>query len=391
VYATSNRPYRASLPAARTFPVRLAAALAALVALAMSGAAGASAEQGATTTAPVPGPSAAPVEQAGQPPSPAAGAPAASQPPATPATPTAAPSPATPSPAAGQAPPNGQQAVAPRIVGPSVVIAGSTVRFEAVGGPHAASGPGPLYSWDLMGTGRFTDPAPVPTITHVFWRTGTFRVGLLVRGEQGPQPVAHLQVTVIAPRGASRRRARSHGVPHASTRAPLAHAAAGVSVTIKDFSFGPAGITVHAGDTVTWVNEGPSNHTATAPGTFDTGILHSGQSASQVFTHAGTFAYRCSIHPFMRGTVTVLAASSSTPSSGSGSEANGGGTGAGAGPGEASTAGGAAATARGPALPNTGLDIRTEVALGVAMLLTGLALLLAAARRDRAQARRSRD
>jgi plastocyanin len=93
----------------------------------------------------------------------------------------------------------------------------------------------------------------------------------------------------------------------------IAHAASGTTVTIADFSFTPATITIHVGDTVTWTNHGPSAHTATADnGSFNTGVLQKGHSASHTFTTAGTVTYICSIHPFMHGTVVVLANTTST-------------------------------------------------------------------------------
>ena len=93
----------------------------------------------------------------------------------------------------------------------------------------------------------------------------------------------------------------------------IAHAASDTSVTIADFQFTPATITIHVGDTVTWINHGPSAHTATAnDGSFNTGVLQKGQSASHTFTTAGTVTYICSIHPFMHGTVVVLANTTST-------------------------------------------------------------------------------
>jgi len=92
------------------------------------------------------------------------------------------------------------------------------------------------------------------------------------------------------------------------TRHQIAHAVNATTVTIADFQFTPATITIHVGDTVTWVNHGPSAHTATANnGSFNTGVLQNGRSASHTFTTAGTFTYICSIHPFMHGTVVVLA------------------------------------------------------------------------------------
>ena len=96
-------------------------------------------------------------------------------------------------------------------------------------------------------------------------------------------------------------------------RPATAHAADDTSVTIADFQFTPATITIHVGDTVTWTNHGPSAHTATANnGSFNTGVLQKGHSASHTFTTAGTFTYICQIHPFMHGTVVVLANTTST-------------------------------------------------------------------------------
>jgi plastocyanin len=92
----------------------------------------------------------------------------------------------------------------------------------------------------------------------------------------------------------------------------LVKAAAGTSVTIKDFSFRPATIDIKAGDTVTWRNDDSTDHTATGK-TFDTGVLSQGRSGSFTFNHAGTFAYVCSIHPNMKGTVHVTAAASQAP------------------------------------------------------------------------------
>ena len=87
-------------------------------------------------------------------------------------------------------------------------------------------------------------------------------------------------------------------------------------VTIADFHFSPASTTIHVGDTITWSNSGPSSHTATASnGSFNTGILKKGQSASHTFTQPGTYAYVCQIHPFMHGTIVVLASTTSTSTS----------------------------------------------------------------------------
>jgi plastocyanin len=180
-----------------------------------------------------------------------------------------------------------------------------------------------------------------------------------------------------------------------------ARAAAGDPAdTISDFKFTPGSITVHVGDTVTWTNNGPTDHTATAnDGSFNTGTLKKGQSASHTFTKTGTFAYICSIHPFMKGTIVVDAStSSSTPSSGSsgsgGSTSGSTGTGAGTsgssgatgGTGSSSgTTGTSASGAGSPSagasgssapLPVTGLDLSGAVLSGLGLLGAGALLRL---------------
>lgn len=93
---------------------------------------------------------------------------------------------------------------------------------------------------------------------------------------------------------------------------PAADAAAGV--TIQNFSFVPASVTVPAGATITWTNQDAAPHTATSvDNSFDTGTLKQGQSATLTFSKPGTFNYICSIHPFMKGTITVTAASQAAP------------------------------------------------------------------------------
>lgn len=93
---------------------------------------------------------------------------------------------------------------------------------------------------------------------------------------------------------------------------------ASASVTIQDFSFSPVDDTIRAGATLTWTNNGPSSHTVTSDdGSFDSGTLAapsgsdpyggrtSGASYTRTFPAAGTFAYHCTIHPGMTGTITV--------------------------------------------------------------------------------------
>jgi plastocyanin len=72
--------------------------------------------------------------------------------------------------------------------------------------------------------------------------------------------------------------------------------------------FDPQTITVVLGvnNTVTWANHDYSIHTITSRnGTFDSGLLNTGDKWSYTFGTAGNFSYYCSIHPYMVGTVIV--------------------------------------------------------------------------------------
>jgi plastocyanin len=85
--------------------------------------------------------------------------------------------------------------------------------------------------------------------------------------------------------------------------------AADGSVSIANLAFDPATVTVNVGDSVTWTNQDSLPHTATAgDASFDTGSIGAGQTATVTFDTAGTFAYICSIHPQMAGTVVVQGA-----------------------------------------------------------------------------------
>jgi len=88
--------------------------------------------------------------------------------------------------------------------------------------------------------------------------------------------------------------------------APAVSAQDDMTVSIQDFSFSPAQITVAPGTTVTWTNEGPSPHTTTADdGTWDSGTMEQGEDFSFTFDEPGTYTYHCSIHPDMTATIKV--------------------------------------------------------------------------------------
>jgi plastocyanin len=83
-------------------------------------------------------------------------------------------------------------------------------------------------------------------------------------------------------------------------------AAGGSAVSIANFAFALASMTVAVGTTVTWTNNDSAGHTVTADdGSFKSDALATGATFSQTFATAGTFAYHCAIHSSMKGTITV--------------------------------------------------------------------------------------
>ena len=79
------------------------------------------------------------------------------------------------------------------------------------------------------------------------------------------------------------------------------------TITIRNFAFSPARLTVRPGATVTVKNEDASTHTLTSTThLFDTGDLVSGAERSfRAPSKPGRYPYICTIHQFMTGTLVV--------------------------------------------------------------------------------------
>jgi plastocyanin len=92
-----------------------------------------------------------------------------------------------------------------------------------------------------------------------------------------------------------------------STQTPTATPASGnaPSVSIVNFSFSPASLTVSVGTKVTWTNNDSTTHTVTDDhGAFNQ-MLSPGQTFTFTFTKAGTYTYHCNIHRSMTATIIV--------------------------------------------------------------------------------------
>jgi plastocyanin len=77
------------------------------------------------------------------------------------------------------------------------------------------------------------------------------------------------------------------------------------AVDISHFAYHPPKLTVAVGTKVAFTNSSGIAHTATRAGSFDTGHIKPRGSVVVRFTHRGSFAYHCTIHPFMHGKIVV--------------------------------------------------------------------------------------
>jgi len=98
------------------------------------------------------------------------------------------------------------------------------------------------------------------------------------------------------------RTSRETQVPY-PTSTPLP-AGLGV-VNVVDFGYMPSVIRIHAGETVLWQNGGRELHDVTGEDDWHSGPIEPSTEFRYTFGIEGTYNYRCSVHPDMRGTVIV--------------------------------------------------------------------------------------
>lgn len=77
------------------------------------------------------------------------------------------------------------------------------------------------------------------------------------------------------------------------------------TVVIENMQFGPAQLNILAGDTVIWINKGIVTHNVTedTAQTWTSGDIKVGDSWKTI--PEKSFKYLCTVHPTMKGSVTV--------------------------------------------------------------------------------------
>jgi YVTN family beta-propeller protein len=90
--------------------------------------------------------------------------------------------------------------------------------------------------------------------------------------------------------------------PGTSAGAPTGAA----SIGIAKFAFAPASLTIRTGEAVTFSNNDPVAHTSTSDGgAWDSGEIAPGGTFTMTLQQPGTYAFHCSLHPFMQASITV--------------------------------------------------------------------------------------
>lgn len=97
-------------------------------------------------------------------------------------------------------------------------------------------------------------------------------------------------------------------VSSAQAASAPAGSATKAAITITNYSFHPATLTVSRGSTVVWTNGDGDVHTIKSmegPEAFSSPALDSGNEYGFTFHRAGTYRYVCSVHPYMHGVIVV--------------------------------------------------------------------------------------
>jgi plastocyanin len=88
-----------------------------------------------------------------------------------------------------------------------------------------------------------------------------------------------------------------------------------IGETNNRYHFSPMTTFVNVGGKVTWTNGSDATHTVTSDsgGELASATIGPGTTFSHTFNATGTFTYHCTIHTYMVGKVTVLAAGVALP------------------------------------------------------------------------------
>ncbi|MEO8625317.1 MAG: cupredoxin domain-containing protein [Candidatus Limnocylindrales bacterium] len=79
----------------------------------------------------------------------------------------------------------------------------------------------------------------------------------------------------------------------------------GTVIDIKDLKFNPPDVTIAVNGEVDWKNSDNTTHVIKFDSGTTCGTVMAGQTKKVRFSAAGLYPYHCTIHPDMKGTITV--------------------------------------------------------------------------------------
>jgi len=214
------------------------------------------------------------------------------------------------------------------------IVTGGTVTWSNDDGDdqHTVTSDDGAFGSDVLEGGA--------TFSHTFDEAGTYPYTCLIHPEMrgtvtvagaadavAPSVVPAASPSAPAASSASGAQSSSPGAAESASTSPSALASPSASastsasasaspsasgavaqspVTMLGRAFQPGTVEVAAGQTVDWLNDDGEAHTVSAlDGSFNSGIMNSGDAFSETFETPGTFDYICAIHPTMTGTVIV--------------------------------------------------------------------------------------
>ncbi len=201
--------------------------------------------------------------------------------------------------------PTTDRVVAEVPTGPSPHIAG--VFRGAPAGTAVVQGPGQVLLFDPATNAALRSIA-VGRQPHWIAAADDGRTAVVTN--EGSNDVSIVDLASGAVRSVAVGQAPRKVVVVADAQAKVADASGqSVKVSIANFAFAPAATMIHVGDRVEWVNDDGAPHgVAHADGARGRDLMLPGERTTRRYDRAGRFDYVCSVHPFMRGTVEVVAA-----------------------------------------------------------------------------------
>jgi len=93
----------------------------------------------------------------------------------------------------------------------------------------------------------------------------------------------------------------------ASTSTASTSTASQNPIAIQNYAFSPSTLTIRKGANVTWKNDDSVQHMVVSDSAaFSSPLLNTGDTYTFQFNSTGTYPYHCSIHTYMKGTITVV-------------------------------------------------------------------------------------